>query len=300
MPLNIDALRRWRFPQIRHSHTEKDTLLYGVSLGFGQDPMDQGQLSFVYEDGLQAVPTMAAILCHPGTWSSAPEFAITRNKVVHGEQRLFLHRPLPVAGELFTRPRITCVEDKGEKGAVIHVARTLHDAADGQPVASILHSTFCRADGGFGGGFGTAPAAHPIPDRAPDLSVDLLTRPEAALIYRLNNDRNPLHADPDYARRAGFDRPILHGLCTWGLAARAVLQGVLDHDARALRSVEARFSAPVFPGETVSFDLWRDPGVVSFRAHVRARGAKVLDAGRALTGPDAVVPDWAQTDTGEP
>lgn len=292
MPLDIQALRDWRFPTLTHSHTEVDTLLYGVSLGFGQDPTDPGQLSFAYEARLQAVPTMAAILCHPGPWSADPRFGITRAKVVHGEQRVFLHRPLPVAGTLQTTPRILAVEDKGDKGALIHVARTLRDIADGAPVASILHSTFCRADGGFGSGFGTAPISHRLPDRAPDLCIDLPTRPEAALLYRLNNDRNPLHADPDYARRAGFDRPILHGLCSYGMAARALLHGLLDHDATLLRSVEARFSAPFYPGETLSFEIWRDGNLASFRALVRDRGVRVLDAGRALLGPTAPDPDY--------
>lgn len=292
MALDIHALRDWRFSTLRHSHGVADTLLYGVSLGFGHDPTDPGQLSFAYEARLQAVPTMAAILCHPGPWSVDPRFGITRNKVVHGEQRVFLHRPLPVAGTLEAMPRIIAVEDKGEKGALIHVARTLRDIADGQPVASVLHSTFARADGGFGGGFGDPPARHLLPDRAPDMCIDLPTRPEAALLYRLNNDRNPLHADPDYARRAGFDRPILHGLCTYGLAARALLQGLLDHDARLLRSVEARFSAPVYPGETLSFEIWRDGDVASFRAWVRDRDVRILDGGRALLGHEAAEPDY--------
>lgn len=206
---------------------------------------------------------------------------------------MFLHRPLPAEAALVAEAWLAAVEDKGEKGAVIHVARTLRAEDDGRPVASVLHSTFCRADGGFGGGFGPPPAAHRLPERPADLVVQIETRPEAALIYRLNIDRNPLHADPAYARKAGFPRPILHGLCTYGLAARALLQGLLDWDAAQLRSVEARFSAPLYPGETVAFEIWRDGAVASFRATVPARGVKVLDAGRALLGAEAPRPDWA-------
>lgn len=294
MPLNIDALRSFVFPELRQSYTEKDSLLYAVSLGFGQDPLDAGQLRFAYEGDLQAVPTMPAILCHPGAWSSDPAFGITRAKVVHGEQRVFLHAPLPPAAELVAQAQITAVEDKGDKGALIHVLRTMRDAASGAAIASVLHSTFCRADGGFGGGFGTPPTAHKLPDREPDLIIAIETRPEAALLYRLNIDRNPLHADPAYAQRAGFSRPILHGLCSYGLAARALLAGFLDYDATLLRSIECRFSAPVFPGETISFELWRDGDIASFRAIVREREAKVLDAGRALIGQEIATPDYAR------
>ncbi|RDE09566.1 MaoC family dehydratase [Pelagibacterium lacus] len=294
MALNIEALRAFTFPELRQTYDDRDSMLYAASLGFGQDPLDAGQLKFVFERDLHAVPTMAAILCHPGTWSSDPVFAITRSKVVHGAQRVFLHAPLPPAAELVADARILAVEDKGEKGAIIHVVRTMRDASSGTPIASVLHATFCRADGGFGGGFGEVPAAHTLPDRAPDMVVELETRPEAALIYRLNIDRNPLHADPEYARRAGFPRPILHGLCTYGLAARALLAGVLDYDSDLLRSIECRFSAPVFPGETIAFEIWRDGDVASFRAVVREREAKVLDAGRALIGADVETPLYAR------
>lgn len=279
--LNIDALESWTFPPLEQRYGADRTMLYAATLGFGQDPLDSRQLRFVYEKDLAAVPSFAAILCHPGRWTAAPELGVTLNRTVHGEQRLFLHRPLPAEGDLAARARVHAVQDKGEKGALIHAARTMYDRASGQPVASILHSTFCRADGGFGRGFGEAPVAEKVPERAPDVVVDIPSRPEAAVLYRLNNDRNPLHIDPAYAARAGFDRPILHGLCTWGLAARAMLQGVLDYDETRLRSVEARFSRPVFPGETIRFQIWREPGLCRFRARVEARDVTVLDAGAA-------------------
>lgn len=295
--LNVDLLENWQFPTLEQDYGADASMLYAVSLGFGQDPLDPGQLRFVYEQELAAVPSMAALLCHPGRWTAAPELGVTLHKTVHGEQRVFLHQPLAPSGRLMARARVHAVEDKGDKGALIHAARTLFDRDSGAPVASILHSTFCRADGGFGRSFGQPPVSDPVPERAPDLSVDIETRPEAAILYRLNKDRNPLHISPAYARKAGFDRPILHGLCTWGLAARALLQSVLDHDATRLRSIEARFSRPVFPGETIRFDIWRETGLCRFRARVPARDATVLEAGRALIGEGHAAPGYAVLDS---
>lgn len=290
--LNVDALEAWEFPPLEQVYTADQSMLYAATMGFGQDPLDEGQLRFVYEKNLAAVPTFAAILCHPGRWTAAPELGVTLHKTVHGEQRLFLHRPLPPEGDLVARARVHAVQDKGEKGALIHAARTMYDRASGEPVASILHSTFCRADGGFGRDFGTVPAAAKPPDAAPDIVTDIVTRPETAVLYRLNKDRNPLHVDPAYAAKAGFDRPILHGLCTWGLAARAMLQSVLDYDETRLRSVDARFSGPVYPGETIRFHIWREDGMCRFRARVEARDATVLDAGRCLIGDGHAAPDY--------
>ncbi|MFD2250003.1 acyl dehydratase [Pseudochelatococcus lubricantis] len=293
MALNVDALEAWAFPRLEQDYTDKDTMLYAVSLGFGQDPLDPAQLPFVFENGLTAVPTMPAILCHPGRWTADPALGVTLSKVVHGEQRVFLHRPLAPVGRLYARARVAAVEDKGEKGAVIHAARTMFDAQTGAPVASVLHSSFCRADGGFGRSFGPVPRATPCPERISDYEVDVATRPEQALIYRLNSDRNPLHADPAYAAKAGFDRPILHGLCTYGLAVRALLPTVADGDAAAIRSVECRFSRPVFPGETVRFEIWSERDRAHFRARVEARNVTVLDAGCALLGDGHPAPDYA-------
>lgn len=295
MALNVDALEAWDFPRLEQDYDDKDTMLYAVSLGFGQDPLDPAQLPFVYEKGLKAVPTMPAILCHPGRWTANPVLGVTLNKVVHGEQRIFLHKELAPEGRLYARAKVMAVEDKGEKGAVIHAARTMFDASTDEPVASVLHSTFCRADGGFGREFGPVPLATSCPQRAHDLEVDVETRPEQALIYRLNIDRNPLHADPAYAAKAGFDRPILHGLCTYGLAARALLPTVAGGDAAAIRSVECRFSRPVFPGERVRFQIWSEGDRAYFRARVEARDVTVLDAGRALLGRGHPAPDYALT-----
>lgn len=290
--LNIDALEAWEFPPLEQRYGADQTMLYAATLGFGQDPVDRAQLRYVYEKDLVAVPSFAAILCHPGRWTAAPELGVTLSKAVHGEQRVFLHQPLPPEGDLVANARVQAVQDKGDKGALVHVARTMFDRTSGNAVASILHSTFCRGDGGFGRDFGSAPVSEALPDHAPDVVVDIDTRPEAAVLYRLNKDRNPLHIDPDHAKKAGFDRPILHGLCTWGLAARAMLEGVLDYDETQLRSIEARFSRPVFPGETIRFEIWHEDGMCRFRARVAARDVTVLDAGRCLVGEGHAAPDY--------
>jgi acyl dehydratase len=284
--LDPQVLREWTFAPLTQSYTDRDTILYALSLGFGSDPTDARELPFVYERGLQAVPTMAAVLCHLGPWADDPRVGMTRSRTVHGQQDIVFHRPLPPKGSLTCRARVLALEDKGaDKGALLHVERTLTDMATGDDIATILHSSFCRADGGFGVGFGDPPPAPPpIPEREADLVVSLPISLRAALLYRLNVDRNPLHIDPEVAAKAGFPKPILHGLCLYGMAARAILQGMLDYDVARLLSLNTRFSAPLYPGEVVDFHLWRSSDAVQFRAFVPARGVKVLDNGYARLG----------------
>ena len=171
--------------------------------------------------------------------------------------------------------------DKGEdKGALIHVERAISNADTGEPLVTIIHTSFCRADGGFGESFGPQFTPHELPRRAPDEVIEAPTRPDAALLYRLNVDRNPLHADPDVAARAGFPRPILHGLCTYGTTCRAIITNVLGHDASKIVGYDVRFSSPVFPGETVLVDVWKDGNVVSFRARLKEREIVAINNGK--------------------
>ena len=282
MSLNVQALRDWVFEPREQTYTDRETMLYALSVGFGVDPLDTRELPFVYEQGLRTVPTMASVLCHFGPWLTDPRTGATRSKTVHGEQRLRCHAPLPPAGRVRAEARVIGVEDKGaDKGALIHVERVISDADSGQPLMTMIQTSFCRADGGFDTSFGPRFVPHELPQRAPDLVIDLPTRADAALLYRLNVDRNPLHADPEVAARAGFPRPILHGLCSYGMAARALITQLLDHDPARLRSLDVRFSSAVYPGETLSIECWRDGEVLSFQALVRERGKKVLDNGRA-------------------
>jgi acyl dehydratase len=282
MPLNASVLRDWVFEDKHQTYTDRDTMLYALSVGFGADPVDERELPFVYERDLRAVPSMAATLCHLGPWIGDPRTGATRAKIVHGEQRMFFHAPLPPAGSLVARSRVAGVQDKGaDKGALVHVERAISDAESGQPLVTIVQTSFCRADGGFGESFGPALEPHALPARQPDRVAEAATRADAALLYRLNVDRNPLHVDPDMARRAGFERPILHGLCTYGIAARVLLSQWLDYDPARLASLEVRFSSAVLPGETLRIESWRDGDVLSFQAFVAERGKKVLDNGRA-------------------
>ena len=261
------------------SYTERDTMLYALGVGMGSDPLNEQELPFVYENGLKALPTLATVVA----WGSGPMGRIGLNylMVVHGEQSVELHRPMPTEADILADGKVAAVYDKGPKGAVVVLETVLKDARDGSPIATLKSALFARGDGGFGGPSEGAPEPHLPPTRAPDKTIELATRPDQALLYRLSGDRNPLHADPNFARAAGFPRPILHGLCTYGLTCRAVLAGYADHDPARLRSHSARFSAPVFPGETVSVDLWRDGDIVSFEARVKARDVVVIKGGRS-------------------
>ncbi|MCK4860912.1 MAG: MaoC family dehydratase N-terminal domain-containing protein [Rhodobacteraceae bacterium] len=280
--MDIDALNNWKFDDIEHSYTERDTMLYALGLGFGEDPNDSKELAYVYEDGLVAAPSMAVILGYPGFWLKDPKTGIDWKKVLHGEQWLEVFNPLPVAGTVVGRTTIDQISDKGEgKGAVMYLSRDIINAATGETLARVKMSTFCRGDGGFGGENLRGPVPAVLPERAPDHVCDLTTLPRQALIYRLSGDYNPLHADPEVARSVGFDSPILHGLATYGLACRAVLKTICEYDASCLKGLDVRFSAPVYPGETVRFEIWQDGKEVRFRASVPERDVLVLNNGAA-------------------
>jgi acyl dehydratase len=283
MPLDYQRIKHWKFDDIHHPYGEKDVILYALGIGLGQDPTDPLQLQYVYEDGLRVFPSMAAILGYPGFWMKDPAAGVTWTQVVHGEQRMTFHAPFPTRGEVIGRSRITRVIDKGaDKGALVVTERTIHDAAAGTLLATVEQVTFCRADGGFGT---SDPALEPLPKvpaTPPDASHTLATLPQAALLYRLNGDDNPLHADPAVAARAGFPRPILHGLCTYGVVARAVVGLLCEGQGDRLGYLHGRFSAPVFPGETLRVDLWRSGrNTVQFQATVPERRITVLSNGIA-------------------
>ena len=280
MAIDYDKLKNWPFEPIEQSYTTRETILY--ALGLGADPVDEAQLRFVYEDGLQALPTMSVVLAYPGFWLKNPETGVDWVKVLHGEQAIVVHAPLPAAGTVVGRTHITEVIDKGEgRGALILSEREVVDKATGVKLATLSSTTFARGDGGFGGPGGRAPVPHGLPERVPDVAVDLPTLPQAALIYRLSGDYNPLHADPKVAASAGFKAPILHGLCTLGVAGHAILKGCCDYDRGRFKSLALRFSAPVYPGETIRTEIWRDDGIVSFRSRVVERDVLVLNNGRA-------------------
>jgi len=282
MAIQYDKLIRWDIPEVEQHLTKRDTILYALGVGLGSDPGDAKQLRYVYEDGLQALPTMAIILGYPGPWHAKGDLGITRSHVVHGEQGLRIVKPLPVEGDITGKTRITGVVDKGkDKGALIMTECTVREKASGDTVCTLTSTTFCRADGGFGGPDGPVKASHALPETPPQHVCDLPTLPQAALIYRLSGDYNPLHADPAYAAKAGYKMPILHGRCTFSIAGHAILKTLCGYDPARFVSMEGRFSAPVYPGETVRTEMWRDGNIVSFRSTVPARAATVLNNGRA-------------------
>ncbi|HEX6005792.1 MAG TPA: MaoC/PaaZ C-terminal domain-containing protein [Burkholderiales bacterium] len=282
MPINYQKLIDWHIPEVVQALNRRDTILYALGVGLGADPCNGDQLKFVYEDNLEALPTMAIVLGYPGPWHAHPDTGITRSHVVHGEQGFVIHKRLPVEGTVVGQTRVTGIVDKGpDKGALVMTACEVREQSSREPICTLTSTTFCRADGGFGGPAGPVKPPHPIPETAPHEVCDLPTLPQAALIYRLSGDYNPLHADPAYARKAGFKMPILHGRCTFSVAGHAILRSCCGYHPQRLKSMEGRFSSPVYPGETVRTEMWIDGSVVAFRATVPARGVTVINNGRA-------------------
>ena len=251
------------------SYGDKDVMLYALGVGMGRDPMDETELAFVYEKSLKVIPTAATVLASGlrGRAGPAPEMPaghrpsqINFLMVVHGEQKVELHKPLPTSGTFTAQGRTVGAFDKGkDKGAVI-VNETIWTDEKGEKVATLTGSTFARGDGGFGGPSEGQPEPHQIPSRKADLSVDISTREDQALLYRLNGDRNPLHSDPEFAAAAGFPRPILHGLCSYGMTCKALVDALLDADVAAVGSYGARFTGVAYPGETLKASVWKEDG----------------------------------------
>jgi acyl dehydratase len=282
MTINYDKLMALKIPDAEHTYGVKDTMLYALGVGLGHDPMDRAQLDFVYEKNLKALPSFACLLGYPGFWVRDFDTGVDWVKIVNGEQGFTLNAPVQPRGTVIGKTRIVEIIDKGAgKGAVIYTERKITDKASGQLIATVTQTTFARADGGFGGPPRESPPAHKTPERAPDLVCDLGTRPEMAMIYRLSADLNPLHVDLDVAKAAGFPRPILHGLGTFGVVGHALLKSAANYDPNRFTAMSGRFSSPVFPGETIRTEIWRDGDIVSFRALVPERNIVAMSNGRA-------------------
>jgi acyl dehydratase len=283
MAINYDQIMQLKASDLPFSYKDRETMLYALGIGFGRDPLNEAELPFVYENGLRTVPTLSTVV----SWGSAiiGKSGINYLYVLHGEQRLTVHRPMPVAADLLADERITGAFDKGEKGAIVLVEKTLRLKDSGEKLCTLTATTVARADGGFGGPKEGAPEPHPLPTRAPDVVQACDTRPDQAFLYALSGDRNPLHRDPKVAKMAGFPRPILHGLCTYGTACRAIISTVCKYDPDRITGFDARFSAPVFPGETIVTDMWIDGPVVSFRSKVKERDIVVINNGKCTLRP---------------
>ncbi len=280
MTLKYDELMAASVTELEHSYGEVETMLYAQSVGLGRNPVDHKELPFVYENGLalHTIPTMATVLV-PDLIPSDLGWDYTQ--VLHAEQRLVVHRPLPPAADLLIDKRIIDVFDRGPThGAMILFEAEGRLAMDGSALFTVGSTVIARGDGGFGGTPGKGPPPHRVPRRDPDLSCEIATRNDQALLFRLNGDRNPLHADPVTASAAGFPRPILHGLCTYGVACHAILQTICDYDQTLITGFDARFSAPVIPGDTIRTDMWQDGNIVSFRCTAVERDCLVVRNGR--------------------
>jgi acyl dehydratase len=286
MPFDHDYLTSYDFELSQQSYAEKDVILYALGLGLGARPTDPTHLRFTYEKELKVLPTMGVVLAHPGRWTDDPYLGIDSVRMLHGEQGLTLHRPIPIKAAVIGRSRIRDVIDRGpDKGAILYYEREIIDTADNEPIATVRQTLVCRGNGGCGGPNGRIAAPHEIPRRTPDAVFEVATLPQMALIYRLSGDFNPLHVDPDFARRAGFDRPILHGLATYGLGGRGIVEGVCGGDPSRIKSFDVRFTAPALPGDTIRVQLWVDGTTVSVRAVAVEREITVMDNGRAEITP---------------
>lgn len=280
--MNLEAVITRKFPPVVQSYTARDSMIYALGLGYGADPLDPYELQYVYERNQKVVPSQCVILGYPSFWMQEPEYGIDWVHLLHAEHRFDIHLPLNPAGTVKAEYRIIAVEDKGAgKGALLYIEKKLFEEC-GALVATIVQSLFLRGDGGCGS-FGTPPPPVPsLPQRSADLVVTLTMSQRQALIYRLSGDYNPLHADPEIASSAGFAKPILHGLCSLGMATRVLIEHFGGGEPETLRSLFVRFSKPVFPGETIRYRFFQEGQRILFLAEAPDRDVIVLDRCEAV------------------
>lgn len=279
MSVTYDGLMSLRSDGDVFTYGDRETMLYALGVGMGRDPMNEDELRYVYENDLKTLPTLASVIA----WGQRTigQAGINYLMVVHGEQRLTMHKPLPSAATIVADERVVAAVDKGAgKGALIYTEKVIRLKDTNEKLCTVGGTIFARGDGGFGGPSTGGPEPHAIPERKSDAVCETDTRVDQALLYRLSGDRNPLHSDPKIAKMAGFPRPILHGLCSYGTACRAVLKTICNYDHTMITGFDVRFSAPVFPGETIVTEMWKDGNVVSFRSKVKERDVVVLNNGK--------------------
>lgn len=284
MPIEYAKLKSMRFDPVRHTYTRRDTMLYALGLGVAAShPTDSSELKYVYEKPLVALPTQAVTLAAIPMLLAKPEFGINYTMLLHAAQTLQVHKPLPTEATVIGETGIEEIYDKGaSKGAILYMTRKLFEASSGDLLSTLGIVSFLRGDGGFGGKSEGAPQPRPVPaERAPDHSLALRSLPNQALLYRLSGDYNPLHSDPQVAAAAGFQRPILHGLCHYGMAGRALVKVLCGDDPARLQRLDARFTSPVYPGEPLRVEIWNIAvGDASFRVVASERHVIVQDFGR--------------------
>ena len=284
MPINLDEAIGAELAPVEFSWSSSDVQLYHLGLGAGADPMSERELRYLIDDKPQVLPTFGNVAqsFHETKAPTVkfPGIDIELSRVLHASEAIYTDAPIPPSGTGRAVTKFTEIWDKG-KAAVIWSETTV-TAPDGTLLWTQKRSIFARGEGGFGGDRGPSTSAAE-PDRAPDLQIALPTLPQQALLYRLCGDRNPLHSDPAFAKAAGFDRPILHGLCTYGIGCKAIVDNVLDGDAGRVRSYGARFAGTVIPGETLQANLWRDGERITGVLTAPSRDNVVVLAGIELT-----------------
>jgi acyl dehydratase len=275
MPIDRDKAMAATFPEGEGGWRADDVILYHLGIGAGVPPTDPGELEYTYEKSLKVLPTFAVVARFKpqGDILNVPGLEFNPFMLLHGEQDVEVHRPLPPEARIKARMRVADVFDKG-KAALALLEINARDEADA-PLFTTRMSLFLRGEGGFGGPPGPK-AENQAPARPPDGVVESATLPQQALLYRLNGDKNPLHADPDFAKMAGFDRPIIHGLCSYGVTCKAVVDHALGGDVAKVARYQARFAGVGFPGETYVTSFWREDGKILLEARSKERDAAII------------------------
>ena len=277
MPINYDEIMSMTSENVEISYSDKDSILYSLGVGLGNDPMNMAELKYVYENSQVALPSMATNFQYhsPLLLKANINFIL----VVHGEQKLSFSNPLPVSGDFISNAKVIGCYDKGAgKGAIIDVETTINLKKDNTEICKLVSTTFARGDGGFGGPESPKSEIFKI-EGDPDFVHEIKTKPDQALIFRLSGDYNPLHSDPNFAKTAGFEKPILHGMCTYGIACRSLVEIVCEGDAKRLKKFDCRFSSPVYPGETIVTEMWKNGSIVYYQSKVKERDKIVIKNG---------------------
>jgi acyl dehydratase len=283
--MTFDPEKLWNkdFPVVQQTYTAKDCMLYALGVGMGIDPLNEETLRFVYEENLKVLPSQSAMMAHPGFWAKEEDTGLDWVKVLHAGQEIIMHKPFPHEGTVEAKTRITSVTDKGERiGALIVSDRVVSDVTTGEDICTLVTTLLARGDGGFGGERKATPKTDIIPKSEPDMVCDLPTQPQQALIYRLTGDFNPLHVSPIVARNAGFKAPILHGLCTMGVATHALVKSCCNYDTSRFKRMRLRFCAPVYPGETIRTEIWINGNEIAFRCKSLEQDKVVINNGYLL------------------
>lgn len=277
MTINYDEIMNLTSENVEISYSDKDSILYSLGIGLGNDPMNLNELKYVYENSQSVLPSMATNFQYhsPLLLKTNINFIM----VVHGEQRLSITNALPVSGDFIANAKVIGCFDKGPaRGAIIEVETTVKNKKNNEEICKLVSTTFARGDGGFGGPDSPKKEIF-IPDGEPDYVSEVSTKPDQALIFRLSGDYNPLHSDPNFAKAAGFEKPILHGMCTYGIACRSLVNEICENDASKLKRFDCRFSSPVYPGETIITEMWKKDKMIYFNSKVKERDKLVLKNG---------------------